>query len=72
MNIKSLERMEAIVSSNKSLYWDGWTVINRWPAESARTSKDGVFIKGKWYLQKIFPVNKTGWDIPDKFVRNND
>jgi hypothetical protein len=72
MNIKSLEKMESIVASNKSLLWDGWTVINRWPSESAKTSKDGVFSNGKWYLQKIFPVTKNGWDIPDKFVRNND
>ena len=72
MNIKSLEKMESIVASNKYLLWDGWTVINRYMSEYWITSKDGVFVKGKWYLQKKFPVTESGWNIPDKFVRNNE
>jgi hypothetical protein len=71
MNIKSLEKMESIVASNKSLFWDGWDVVNRYQSESARTSKDGVFSKGRWFLQKKFPVTEAGWNIPDKFVKNN-
>jgi hypothetical protein len=69
MNIKSLEKMESVVASNRNLFWDGWTVVNRWPSDNARTSKDGVLVNGKWCLQKRFPATETGWDIPDKFVQ---
>lgn len=72
MNIKSLEKMEEIVSANRSLFWDGWTVINRYQSENGRTSKDGVLVNGKWCLQKRFQVTESGWNIPDKFVRNNE
>ena len=68
MQIKTLEQMEKIVSNNKALFWDGWTVINSYPSESARTSKFGAFVQGKWHLQKRFTPSTDGWDIPDKFV----
>lgn len=68
MQIKSLEKMEAIVSKNKSLSWDGWTVISSYPSEKGRTSPLGAFIKGKWYIQNRFTPSSNGWAIPDKFV----
>lgn len=68
MQIKTLEKMETIVAKNKSLYWDGWTVVNSYPSEKGRTSKFGAYIKGKWHLQKRFVPTINGWDIPDKFV----
>lgn len=68
MQIKSLEQMEKIVSSNKSLLWDGWTVVNFYPSEKGRTSQHGAFIDNKWHLQRRFVPSKSGWDIPDKFV----
>ena len=68
MNIKSLEKMEEIVSKNKSLFWDGWTVVNSYVSDKARTSNQGAFRNGQWHLQKRFEPTTLGWDIPDKFV----
>jgi hypothetical protein len=66
--IKSLQEMEKIVSQNKSLYWDGWTVISSFPSDKGRTSKYGAYVKGKWHLQKRFVLTRDGWDIPDRFA----
>jgi hypothetical protein len=68
MKIKELEKMESIVKKNRSLMWDGWTVLNIVKSESARTSKFGKCINGNWYISKRFEPSKDGWDIPDKFV----
>lgn len=68
MLIKSLEQMEQIVEKNKSLIWDGWTVVNIQLAKNGMMSKDGIKIDGKWYLQKRFDATTEGWDIPDKIV----
>jgi len=68
MKIKSLEKMEEIVSKNKFLHWDGWTVVNSFPSDKGRTSKFGAYVKGKWHLQARFTPTTDGWDIPDKFV----
>jgi hypothetical protein len=68
MQIKSLEQMEQIVSKNRSLFWDGWTVVNSYPSEKGRTSKLGAYVKGRWHLQNRFTPTENGWDIPDKFV----
>jgi hypothetical protein len=69
MMITSLEKMEEIVAKNKSLFWDGWTVVNSFQSDKARTSKMGVYRKGRWYIQKRFEPGKNGWNIPDNFVR---
>ena len=69
MKITSLEKMEQIVKSNRSLSWDGWTVLNSFPSEKGRTSKNGVRIKGVWNIQNRFEPTMDGWDIPNKFVR---
>lgn len=68
MQIKSLEKMESIVSKNKYLSWDGWTVINSYQSEKGRTSPLGAFIKGKWHIQNRFVPSSNGWEIPDKFI----
>jgi hypothetical protein len=68
MQIKSLTQMEEIVLKNKSLFWDGWTVISSYPSEKAKTSPQGAFVKGKWHLQRRFVPSSNGWEIPDKFV----
>lgn len=68
MLINSLEKMEQIVSANKSLKWDGWTVISLQPTNGGVTSNNGVRVNGRWYLQKRYDVQSNGWDIPDKFV----
>jgi hypothetical protein len=69
--IRSVEEMEKIVSQNKFLFWDGWTVVNSFPSDKARTSKYGAYVNGKWHLQKRFVPTSKGWDIPDKLVRTN-
>ncbi len=68
MKIKSLEEMEEIVSKNHSLFWDGWTVVNKYKSDKAKTSKYGVFINNKWYMTVRFEPNRDGWDIPERFV----
>jgi hypothetical protein len=68
MKINSLDKMEEIVSRNKGLFWDGWTVVHSYASDKARTSKFGAYVNGKWHLQKRFALTETGWDIPDKFV----
>lgn len=67
--IKSLETMEKIVSQNRSLSWDGWTVLNTYPNPVGWKDASGVFIKGKWFTQKRYEPASDGWNIPSKFVR---
>lgn len=69
--IKSLKEMEKIVSRNRSLRWDGWTVVNSYPSDKGRTSKFGAYVNGVWHLQRRFVPTMNGWDIPDRFVGNN-
>lgn len=69
MLINSLEKMEEIVQNNRSLRWDGWTVTNSYPSPTAWMQPEGVFIKGKWFIQKRYEPTASGWEIPNKFVR---
>jgi hypothetical protein len=69
MIIKNLEQMEKIVSKNNNLSWVGWNVVDRKRSDGARTSPDGVRVNGLWYLQRIYPVTRQGWDIPNKYKR---
>lgn len=69
MVITSLEKMEEIVSKNKSLSWDGWTVIHSRQNDNGYSSKNGAYRNGKWYIQNRFEVTEKGWNLPDKFVR---
>jgi hypothetical protein len=66
MIIKTIEEMEKFVSSNKELSWDGWTVVKRYPSDKAKTSKQGVRIKGVWYIEQRFEPTSQGWEIPGK------
>jgi hypothetical protein len=68
MLIKSLEKMEEIVSSNKLLGWDGWTVTESYASDKGRTSKDGVLKNDKWYIQKRYDLTKNGWNIPGRLI----
>lgn len=68
MKIAELEKMENVVSKNKSLFWDGWNVVHSYPSDKGMTSKYGAFIKGKWHITRRFELGSDGWDIPDKFV----
>jgi len=68
MLIKSLQDMEIIVSNNKDLVWDGWTVVSLKLIDSGLMSKNTVFINNRWYVQKRFELTEEGWDIPNKLV----
>jgi hypothetical protein len=69
VSISSLEKMEAIVSKNSNLSWDGWDVVEMTRSDKAFTSKHGALKNNAWHLKKIFVVSRTGWEIPDKYVR---
>lgn len=68
MIVNDLATMEKIVASNSSLSWDGWTVINSYKTDKARTSQYGIFKGGSWYMARRFDSTRNGWDIPSKFV----
>jgi hypothetical protein len=69
MLISSLEKMENIVENNKSLSWDGWTVLENRTNENGMMSQDGVLVNGKWIVQKRYEPSANGWEIPNKFMR---
>ena len=71
MLIRSLETMEDIVSKNKSLMWDGWTVVSLKPAIGKTNASNVVKVKNKWYIQQRFEVSENGWNIPDKLLESN-
>lgn len=68
MYITSLEKMESIVKKERNLHWDGWTVVERILNKSGMTNKFGVFVNGKWYLQKRFEPTEKGWKLPGKYI----
>jgi len=67
MKIKDLGAMEKIVKKNKNLNWIGWDVADRRRTEAGRTAINGVRVDGQWYVQTIYPLTNTGWDIPSKY-----
>ena len=67
MIIKDLNHMEKIVARNNNLSWIGWDVVDRKRSEGARTAINGVRVNGVWHLQRIYPVTRNGWDIPNKY-----
>ena len=69
VSVSSLEKMEAIVSKNSNLSWDGWDVVEMTRSDKAFTSKQGALKNNAWHLKKTFVVSRTGWEIPDKYVR---
>ena len=67
MIVKSLSKMEKIVANNSNLSWVGWDVVDRKRSEAGRTAVNGVRVNGVWYVQRIYSVNRNGWDIPNKY-----
>jgi hypothetical protein len=68
MLITSLEKMEVIVSKNKSLSWDGWNVVELIKTPGAVYKANGVRINGVWYIKNIFNVEYDGWKVPSKYT----
>jgi hypothetical protein len=67
MIVNTLEAMEKIVSSNRSLDWVGWNVAERKKTDMGRTAVNGVRVNGQWYTQKVFTLDRNGWDIPNRY-----
>lgn len=68
MIVDKLEVMESIVSNNKKLSWDGWSVVEMTQSDKGRLSTTGAFVNGIWYIKKIFSPSRDGWDIPNKYI----
>jgi len=71
MIIRSLNTMEKIINKNKNLLWRGWDVIDLKESDTAKTSPMGIRIKGGWYLHRIYKPGRNGWDIPNKYGKQN-
>lgn len=69
MNIVSLEKMEQIVSNNKSLSWDGWTVIESKADPSAWMKPNAMFKNELWHRVNRYEPTNLGWSLPAKLVR---
>jgi hypothetical protein len=67
MIINKIEKMEKIISSNHSLVWSGWDVAELKRTEMGRTAVNGVRVKDQWYTQRVFKLDRNGWDIPNKY-----
>jgi len=67
MKIRSLNTMEKIVNKNTNLMWRGWDVIDLKESSIAKTAVNGIRVKDKWYLHKIYKPGRDGWDIPNKY-----
>jgi hypothetical protein len=67
MIVTDLASMEKIVSQNRSLAWVGWDVVERKKTDMGRTAVNGVRVKDQWYTQKVFKLDRLGWDIPNKY-----
>jgi hypothetical protein len=67
MIVTDLVTMEKIVSSNRSLVWIGWDVAERKRTDMGRTAVNGVRVKDQWYTQKVFKLDRNGWDIPNRY-----
>ena len=67
MVINKLETMEKIVKSNYMLAWIGWDVVERNKTDRGRTAVNGVRVNDQWYTQRVFKLNRNGWDIPNKY-----
>ena len=63
--------MESIVSLDKSLRWDGWTVIHTKFNPMAWKNTNGIISNGKWYTATRYEPTSNGWDLPKKMVNNN-
>jgi hypothetical protein len=68
MLINSLETMEQIVENNKTLSWDGWTVLENRTKENGVMSAEGRYVNGRWIVQKRYEITADGWEIPNKLV----
>lgn len=57
-----------IVENNKSLYWDGWDILEFKKDNSAEYHPKGVRKNGVWGYVKRYSPNDEGWRLPKKYV----
>jgi len=67
--MNNLEKMENIVNLSKKLSWDGWDVVHLSEDASGYMDKNGLFVNGKWHIKQVFKLERTGWNIPSKFLK---
>lgn len=63
--------METIVENNKSLSWDGWTVIELKKSNAAWATANAKFVEGSWMSCNRFEPTEDGWNIPSKLINKN-
>jgi hypothetical protein len=68
MQITSLDQMESIVANNKSLSWDGWTVLHTKQDTTAWSKTNGVFKNSLWHVQNRYEPIENGWNLPLKLA----
>jgi hypothetical protein len=49
------------------LVWLGWDVAERKKTDMGRTAVNGVRVNDQWYTQRVFKLDRNGWDIPNKY-----
>lgn len=68
MIISDYDTMDNIVMKNNNLSWVGWDVAFDNKNDAGYSHINGVFKNGCWYIRKLFPVEREGWNIPDRLV----
>lgn len=71
MFITSLSEAERLVDSRSDLEWEGWDLVRYKKNARAQFDRNGVYRNGSWYIKTVFPLNKDGWSIPERF-RSSD
>jgi hypothetical protein len=69
VTIKDYNLAHKVVDSNKSLFWDGWTIVEFKPHPDAITHKSAIYRNNRWGFTKRFEPSTNGWKVPDKYVR---
>lgn len=67
--IKSLKKAEEIVSNNKSLFWDGWTIVRFKPSPAAEFHKNGIRHNGLWGYATRYEPTVSGWRLPNEVTK---
>ena len=62
------DKAHGLVDEIKSLYWDGWTIVDWKPFKDAFYKKNGMFRDGRWGVAKRYEPGVNGWKVPAKYV----
>lgn len=69
MIITDYDTAHAIVSSNKSLSWDGWDIVDFKKSDDAEYNVSGKNVNGAWGYVKVYPLSENGWELPKRYAR---